>query len=108
MSDVEENSFTLKSLGDAIILRNHVISMLEQADLEYDNEELRKGLMTFVVVGGGFSGLEIVGELNDFVRESIKEFYHNIDENHDVRILLVNSQDRILPEVSEDLGAHWS
>ena len=53
-------------------------------------------------------GLEIVGELNDFVRESIKEFYHNIDENHDVRILLVNSQDRILPEVSEDLGAHWS
>ena len=105
MSDVEENSFTLKSLGDAIILRNHVISMLEQADLEHDNEELRKGLMTFVVVGGGFSGVEIVGELNDFVRESIKEFYHNIDENHDVRILLVNSQDRILPEVSEELGA---
>jgi NADH dehydrogenase len=62
MSDVEENSFTLKSLGDAIILRNHVISMLEQADLEHDNEELRKGLMTFVVVGGGFSGVEIVGE----------------------------------------------
>jgi NADH dehydrogenase len=105
MSDVEENSFTIKSLGDAIILRNHVISMLEQADLEHDNEELRKGLMTFVVVGGGFSGVEIVGELNDFVRDSIKEFYHNIDENHDVRIILVNSQDRILPEVSEDLGA---
>jgi len=105
MSDVEENSFTLKSLGDAIILRNHVISMLEQADLEHDNEELRKGLTTFVIVGGGFSGVEIVGELNDFVRESIKEFYHNIDENHDVRILLVNSQDRILPEVSEELGA---
>ena len=108
MSDVEENSFTLKSLGDAIILRNHVISMLEQADLEHDNEELRKGLMTFVIVGGGFSGVEIVGELNDFVRDSIKEFYHNIDEYYDVRILLVNSQDRILPEVSEDLGAHWS
>ena len=104
MSDVEENSFTLKSLGDAIILRNHVISMLEQADLEHDNEELRKGLMTFVIVGGGFSGVEIVGELNDFVRDSIKEFYHNIDEYYDVRILLVNSQDRILPEVSEELG----
>jgi NADH dehydrogenase FAD-containing subunit len=105
MSDVEENSFTLKSLGDAIILRNHVISMLEQADLEHDNEELRKGLMTIVVVGGGFSGVEIVGELNDFVRESVTEFYHNIDQNHDVRIILVNSQDRILPEVSEELGA---
>ncbi|PWU79642.1 MAG: hypothetical protein DLM72_16300 [Candidatus Nitrosopolaris wilkensis] len=61
MSDVEENSFTLESLGDAIILRNHVISMLEQAELEHDNEELRKGLMTFVIVGGGFSGVEIVG-----------------------------------------------
>jgi len=105
MSDVEENSFTLKSLGDAIILRNHVISMLEQADLEHDNGELRKSLMTFVIVGGGFSGVEIVGELNDFVRDSIKEFYHNIDETHDVRIILVNAQDRILPEVSEDLGA---
>ena len=104
MSDVEENSFTLKSLGDAIILRNHVISMLEQADLEHDNEELRKALMTFVVVGGGFSGVEIVGELNDFVRDSVKEFYHNIDENDDTRIILVNAHDRILPEVSEELG----
>jgi NADH dehydrogenase len=104
MSDVEKNSFTLKSLGDAIILRNHVISMLEQADLEHDNEELRKGLMTFVVVGGGFSGVEIVGELNDFVRDSTKEFYHNIDEDSDVRIILVNAYDKILPELSEDLG----
>jgi NADH dehydrogenase len=104
MSDVEENSFTLKSLGDAIILRNHVISMLEQADLEHDNEELRKGLMTFVVVGGGFSGVEVVGELNDFVRDSIKEFYHNIDEDSYVRIILVNAYDKILPELSEDLG----
>jgi NADH dehydrogenase len=104
MSDVEENSFTLKSLGDAIILRNHVISMLEQADLEHNNEELRKGLMTFVIVGGGFSGVEIAGELNDFVRDSIKEFYHNIDENRDVRIVLVNASDRILTEVSEELG----
>ncbi len=104
MSDVEENSFTLKSLGDAIILRNHVISMLEQADLEHDNQELRKGLMTFVIVGGGFSGVEIVGELNDFVRDSIKEFYHNIDENGDVRVILVNARDRILPEISQELG----
>src|SRR5262249_18368859 len=104
MSDVEEYSFTLKTLGDAITLRNHVISMLEQTDLEHDNEDLRKALMTFLIVGGGFSGVEIVGELNDFVRDSIKEFYHNIDENRDVRIILVNAHDRILPEVSEELG----
>ena len=61
--------------------------------------------MTFVVVGGGFSGVETVGELNDFVRDSIKEFYHNIEENkEDVRIILVNSQNKILPEVNEDLA----
>ena len=60
-------AFTLKSLGDAIVLRNHVINMLEQADIEHEDLDLRKRLLTFVVVGGGFSGVEIVGELNDFV-----------------------------------------
>jgi NADH dehydrogenase len=104
MADIEKNSFTIKSLGDAIILRNHVISMLERADLEHDNYDLRKSFMTFVVVGGGFSGVETVGEINDFVRDSINEFYHNIEEDKDVRIILVSTGERILPEVSEDLG----
>jgi NADH dehydrogenase len=104
MDDIEKNSFTIKSLGDAIILRNHVISMLERADLEHDNHDLRKSFMTFVVVGGGFSGVETVGELNHFVREAIKEFYHNIEEDKDVRVILLSAGERILPEVSEDLG----
>jgi NADH:ubiquinone reductase (H+-translocating) len=59
--------------------------------------------MTFVAVGGGFSGVETVGELNDFVRDSIKHFYHNL-EVKDVRIILVNSGKRILPEVTDDLA----
>lgn len=108
MKDLERNAFTLKTLDDAIILRNHVISMLEQADIEHeDNDEargLRKSLVTFVVVGGGFGGVEEVGELNAFVRYSVKAFYHNIDVNKDVRIILVNASGRILPEVSEDLS----
>ncbi len=103
MKDVEQNSFTIKSLGDAIVVRNHVINMLEQADLEHENPELRKSLMTFVVVGGGFAGVETVGELNHFIRDSIKNFYHNI-ESKDVRMILVNAGERILPEVSEDLS----
>jgi NADH dehydrogenase len=41
-----------------LLLRNHIINMLEQADIEYENTELQKSLMTFVVVGGGFSGIE--------------------------------------------------
>jgi NADH dehydrogenase len=77
--------------------------MLEQADLEHEDISLRKSLMTFVVVGGGFSGVETVGELNDFVRDSIKHFYHNL-ELKDVRIILVNSGRRILPEVTDDLA----
>ena len=105
MKDLERNTFTLKTLEDAMILRNHVISMLEQADQEHDNNDgLRKSLMTFVVVGGGFGGVEAVGELNTFVRESIEAFYHNIDKNKHVRVILVNAHERILPEVSEDLS----
>ena len=101
--DVTKNSFTIKTLGDAIVLRNHVINMLEQADIEHEDADLRKNLMTFVVAGGGFSGVETVGELNDFIRESIKRFYHNINET-DARIVLINSGQRILPEVTEDLS----
>jgi NADH dehydrogenase len=103
MQDVAKYSFTIKTLGDAIILRNHVINMLEQADIEHEDHDLTMSLMTFVVVGGGFSGVETVGELNDFIRESIRQFYHNIDES-DVRIILISAGRRILPEVPEDLS----
>ena len=103
MTEVANNALTIKSVGDAIVLRNHVISMLEQADIEHEDLELRRSLMTFVIVGGGFSGVEVAGELNDFVRESIEHFYHNLDRM-DARIVLVNSGGRILPEVSEDLA----
>jgi NADH:ubiquinone reductase (H+-translocating) len=78
MDEATREAFTLKSLGDAIVLRNDVINMLEQADIEHEDFDLRKRLLTFVVVGGGFSGVEIVGELNDFVLDSIKYFYHNL------------------------------
>lgn len=103
LSEAGKQAFTLKSLGDAIVLRNHVINMLEQADIEHEDPDLRKRLLTFVVVGGGFSGVEIVGELNDFILDSIKYFYHNLQKSY-ARIILVNSGGRILPEVTEDLA----
>ena len=103
LNEVAKNAFTIKTLDDAILLRNHVINMLEQADIEYSENNPRRSLMTFVVVGGGFSGVETAGELNDFVRDSIKHFYHNIDSN-DVKIILVNSGGRLLAEVTEDLS----
>ncbi len=103
LSEAAKQAFTLKSLGDAIVLRNHVINMLEQADIEHEDPDLRKRLLTFVVVGGGFSGVKIVGELNDFILDSIKYFYHNLQKSY-ARIILVNSGGRILPEVTEDLA----
>jgi NADH dehydrogenase len=103
MSDLSEHAFTIKTLGDAIILRNHVINMLEQADVEDEDEDLKTSLLTFVVVGGGFSGIETVGELNDFIQDSIKHYYHNIKREH-ARVILVNSGTRVLPEVTEDLS----
>jgi NADH:ubiquinone reductase (H+-translocating) len=68
MYDVQKYSFTMKSIDDAIILRNHIINVLEQASLEEDNVELRKSLLTFVVAGGGFNGVETVGAINDLLR----------------------------------------
>jgi NADH:ubiquinone reductase (H+-translocating) len=103
MTEVAKHAFTMKSIDDAMILRNHVINMLEQADVESEDKELKRSLITFVVVGGGFSGVETVGELNDFVRESIRHYYHNV-EVKDAKIILVNSGGRLLPEVTEDLA----
>ncbi len=102
MEDVKKCAHTMKSLGDAIVLRNHVIDMLEQASIEQD-ATLRKSLMTFVIVGGGFAGVETVGELNALVRDAVKVFYHEIDIK-DIRVVLVDAMDKILPEVSEDLS----
>jgi NADH:ubiquinone reductase (H+-translocating) len=101
--EIAKHSFTMKTVGDAMLLRDHVINMLEQADVEHEDKELKERLMTFVAVGGGFSGVETVGELNDFIRESLRDYYHNLEEN-DVKIILINSGDRLLPEVPDELA----
>ena len=102
-ANIANNALTIKSLHDAIILRDHIINMLEQADLEYENEEQLKRLMTFVVVGGGFVGIETIAEINSFIHNSINNFYHNI-KNTQIRVVLVNAHKSILPEVTEDLS----
>ena len=67
-------------------------------------ENMRKSLTTYVVVGGGFAGVETIGEMNDFIKESIKDYYQNIDIK-DIRVILINSGSRILPEMDEQLGS---
>ena len=99
---LEENALTMKSLGDAIFLRNRLIQNMEEADFECT--DARAPLMTIVVAGGGFAGVETVAAVNDFLRDAIP-FYKNLDER-DLRIVLVHSGAVILPELSEKLGAY--
>ena len=95
--NIEQYSYTIKSLDDAIKIRNHTISMLEDADQETNPIKQQK-LMTFVIVGGGFSGVETAGELNDFIRGSTAKFYRNISQEH-IKIILVSAGEKILPEI---------
>ena len=97
-----EHALPFKNLADALALRSRVIRALEEAAIEDHDPELRRQLLTFVVAGGGFSGVEVVAELNDFVRRVAKS-YRGIDPK-EIRVVLVHSQDRILPEVTEKLG----
>jgi NADH dehydrogenase len=96
-----ENALPFKYLGDALVLRNHIIRVLEEADIERD-PELRRALLTFVVAGGGFSGVEAIAELNDFVREGARSF-RNINRN-EIKVVLLHAGDLILPELPKTLA----
>ena len=98
---MEDEAFSFRTLDDALVLRNHVIDMLERADAE-PNPIRRRALLTFVVIGGGFSGAELIGGLNDFVRGSLW-YYQNIPSG-EIRLVLVHSGERILPELGSQLG----
>ena len=99
-----EHAIPFKNLGDALYIRNHIIHVLEEAAIEHRDERLRKQLLTFVVAGGGFSGVEVVAEINDFVREVIRN-YPQIDAS-DIRVVLLHALDRILPELDEKLALY--
>src|SRR5215475_359185 len=92
---LEQRALTMKTLGDAIHLRNRVIATLEEGDTECAAGG--DGLLTFTVAGGGFAGVETIAGLNDFVREALK-FYPRISPDR-VRMVLVHAGPVILPEL---------
>ena len=98
---LSEHALPFKYLGDALVLRNHAIHALEEADIERDPKE-RAGLLTFVVAGGGFSGVEAVAELNDFVRAAARSFRNVRPE--EIRVVLLHAGDLILPELPRNLA----
>jgi NADH:ubiquinone reductase (H+-translocating) len=99
-----EQGIAFKTIGEAIYLRNHVMSRLDLASSTL-SPELRKRLLTFTFVGGGFAGVESLAELEDMARAACK-YYKNI-EPEDLRWVLVEAAGRILPEVRESLGV-WT
>ncbi len=96
-----EHALPFKYLGDALVLRNHAINALEEADIERD-PGARRGLLTFAVAGGGFSGVEAVAELNDFVRAAARSFRNVRPE--EIRVVLLHAGGLILPELPQDLA----
>jgi NADH dehydrogenase len=103
MKDVEARAATMKTLGDAALLRNRMVALLEEAAAETD-EAVRRRLMTFVVAGGGFAGVETIGAMNDFLRETI-EYYPELDPSM-LRVVLVHPGKFVLPELGEQLGRY--
>lgn len=99
-----EHALPFKNLSDALHIRNHVIHALEEAAIEHHDPALQRALLTFVVAGGGFSGVELVAEINDFVRDVIRN-YPQINHG-DVRVVLLHALDRILPELDEKLALY--
>jgi NADH dehydrogenase, FAD-containing subunit len=95
-----EHAFAFKVMRDAIDLRQHVVRQMENAEAATDAER-RRWHLSFVIVGAGFSGVEVAGEVNELVRSSTR-FYRNF-RKEDVTVTLVHSQDQILPEVAPTL-----
>jgi NADH:ubiquinone reductase (H+-translocating) len=100
---VEERALTMKSLNDAVTLRSRLIEQLDEADFECC-PAMRESLMTIVVAGGGFAGVETVAGVNDFLREAVK-FYPNLNEEM-IRVVLVEHGPGVLPELDGSLGVY--
>ncbi len=98
---LDEHAIGFKSLADAIWLRNHVIESLERANASEDPAR-REELLTYVFVGGGYSGLEALAELQDLAAEAIDRYPRA--RLHGMRWILVEATDRVLPEVDRGLA----
>ena len=100
---VQEHSLGLKSIGDAAAIRNRILKSLEQAGGEQD-PTVRRELLTFVVGGGGYTGVETMAAVNDLVRTSLKH-YPKVSAG-EIRTLIIEPGDRLMSELSSDLAAY--
>lgn len=101
MSDLKRNTYQMKTLIDAVMVRNRIIDMLEQAENE-KNPILKKSLLTFVLVGGGFAGIETAGEIMDLLLD-VRKYYPNI-KREDIKVVVLEALPNILPGFTESLA----
>lgn len=97
---MDEHAFGLKTIGDALALQAHIMQRLEKAEV-CDDLNRKRWYLSFIVVGGGFSGVEVAGEINDLLHKSLR-FFENI-KPEDISVVIIHSRDQILPEVSQSL-----
>ena len=100
---LRENAVGFKTIGEAIWLRNHVLDRLDVAATTSD-KDVRRRALTFVFVGGGYAGIEALAEMEDMARSALRYYEELGDE--DMRWVLVEATQRILPEVDRDMGAY--
>ncbi len=103
MQSVERNAFDLKELGNAVAIRNHVLRQFELAALEPD-AEIRRALLTFVVAGGGPTGVEMAGALSELIRLVLAKDFPRLPVQ-EARVLLLEAADKLLPAMPADLSA---
>ncbi|MBD3145080.1 NAD(P)/FAD-dependent oxidoreductase [Microbispora bryophytorum] len=101
---LEDAAIGFKTVGEAIALRNRVLALLDRAESSED-EDVRRRALTFVVVGGGFAGIEALAELEDMTEDAVT-YYPGIDKK-DLRWVLIEASNRILPEVGPEMG-EWT
>jgi NADH:ubiquinone reductase (H+-translocating) len=100
---LREQAVGFKTIGEAIWLRNHVLDQLDVAATTVDNPTRQRAL-TFVFIGGGYAGIEALAEMEDMAREALR--YYDELRAEDMRWVLVEATQRILPEVDPDMGAY--
>jgi len=100
---LRERGIGFKTIGEAIYLRNHILDRLDVAAVTPD-PAVRKASLTFVFVGGGFAGIEALAEMEDVVRDALR-YYPDLDPS-EVKFVLVEATNRILPEVGAKMGAY--